>query len=150
MEKVSEKLMTKRFAHTVLGLLLASLFTCNATAGTETSADQAGSPKTYSEEDLRRSDWIDAGRDRFNSACTYCHGAKGEGGKVKSFTERSGWKPEAIHEVISKGRTRGSNVMPPWGDSMKDEEIWKVVAYIKSLSVDFKGPLPPPQGSAPN
>lgn len=100
--------------------------------------------KIYTEDELRRSDWINDGMEKFNSACTYCHGQKGQGGKVKSFTERSGWKPEAIHKVITNGRVRGSNVMPPWGGSMPDEDIWKLVAYIKSLSLDFKGAVPPP------
>lgn len=103
--------------------------------------------KSYTEEELRRSDWIDEGMQKFNSACTYCHGNKGQGGKVKSFTERSGWDPRAIHDVITNGRTRGSNVMPPWGGSLSDEEIWMLVAYIKSLSIDFKGRLPSPKNA---
>ncbi len=108
-----------------------------------TAAD-GNSGKTYTAEELRRSDWINDGMEKFNSACTYCHGSKGQGGKVKSFTERTGWKPETIHDVITNGRIRGANVMPPWGGSMSDDEIWKLVAYIKSLSLDFQGPLPPP------
>lgn len=88
--------------------------------------------------------WIAAGRKRFISACAYCHGQQGESGKVKSFKERPGWDPVAIHHVIANGRVRAGNVMPAWKDSLKDDEIWQIVAYIKSLT-----PLPPePQGAS--
>ncbi|MBK9078394.1 MAG: cytochrome c [Hyphomicrobium sp.] len=100
-----------------------------------------------SDDDLRRSDWIAQGRAKFISACSYCHGSKGDAGKVKSFTERSNWNPQSIHDVITNGRTRGSNVMPPWGGSIADDEIWRIVAYIKSLSTDFKGPIPVENGN---
>jgi mono/diheme cytochrome c family protein len=46
-------------------------------------------------------------------------------------------------------RTRDANVMPPWGDSIPDDEIWRIVAYIKSLSLDFKGPIEAPATEAP-
>lgn len=78
--------------------------------------------------------WISAGRKRFISACAYCHGQQGESGKVKSFKERPGWDPTAIHQVIANGRVRSGNVMPAWKDSLKDDEIWQIVAYIKSLT----------------
>ena len=94
-----------------------------------------------SDNDLRRSDWIAEGRAKFVSVCAYCHGSKGNAGKVKSFTERSNWDPQFIHDTIVNGRTRGANVMPPWGGSIPDDLIWKIVSYIKSLSVDFKGPI---------
>lgn len=79
-------------------------------------------------------EWIAAGRKRFISACAYCHGQEGEAGKVKSFKERPGWDPQRIHEVIANGRRRAGNVMPSWKDSISDDEIWRLVAYIKSLT----------------
>ena len=106
----------------------------------------AAVPARPSDDDLRRSDWIAAGRAKFISACSYCHGSKGDAGKVKSFTERENWDPQFIHDTIVNGRTRGANVMPPWGGSIADEEIWRIVSYIKSLSKDFKGPI---QADAP-
>ena len=96
-----------------------------------------------SPDDLRQIEWIGRGEVRFNSTCIACHGSKGEAGKVKSFTERSGWNSTAIYNVIKHGRIRGGNIMPPWGDSLSEEEIWYLVAYIKSLSLDFPGPLKP-------
>ncbi len=91
--------------------------------------------------DLRKADWIAEGRERFVSACAYCHGQEGEAVKVRSFKKRKNWDPQKIHDTITDGRVRGANIMPPWGGSIPDDEIWKIVAYIKSLSVDFPGPI---------
>lgn len=103
-------------------------------------------PSRPSDDDLRSSVWIAEGRTKFLSACSFCHGSKGDAGKVKSFTERSNWDPQAIHDVIVNGRVRGANVMPALGQSMSDDEVWRIVAYIKSLSTDFKGPIDPAAG----
>lgn len=91
-------------------------------------------PHVPSPEDLKRTDWIEAGRDRFVKSCAFCHGTKGESGKTAAFSTRQNWDPEVIFGVISEGRTNGSNVMPSWKGSIPDEQIWKIVAYIKSLS----------------
>ena len=80
--------------------------------------------------------WIRAGRQRFVQACAYCHGTRGEAGKTAAFETRRGWDPAEIHAVIANGRVNGANVMPSWKQSMNDETIWKLVAYIKSLSAD--------------
>ena len=103
--------------------------------------EPAAAASRPSDDDLRRADWIAQGRTKFVSACAYCHGSKGNAGKVRSFLERESWDPQIIHDTIKNGRTRGANVMPPWGDSIPDPEIWQIVAYIKSLSIDFKGPI---------
>ncbi len=85
-------------------------------------------------QELTDADWIAQGRKRFVSACAYCHGQQGEAGKVKSFKERPGWDPARIREAIANGSTRNGNLMPAWKDSIPDAEIWKIVAYIKSLT----------------
>lgn len=92
-------------------------------------------------EQLRQAGWIAEGRLRFVQTCAYCHGSRGEGGKNKPFEERTGWDPREIFNVIYNGRIRGANAMPSWKDSFSQEEIWKLVAYIKSLSSDFEGPV---------
>ena len=85
-------------------------------------------------DDLKNTEWIAAGRARFVSACAYCHGQEGTSGKSKSFKERPGWEPVAIHDVIAEGRVRAGNVMPAWKGSIPDDDIWKLVAFIKSLT----------------
>lgn len=92
---------------------------------TPPSADELASPK-----------WIETGKELFTQSCAYCHGMKGDAGKTKSFTERQGWPAKEIFDVISNGRTRGANKMPAWKGAIPDEDIWKIVAYIKSLSAD--------------
>jgi mono/diheme cytochrome c family protein len=77
--------------------------------------------------------WIAAGRAKFVPTCAYCHGQEGDSGKNRPFRERIDWDAEVIFDVISNGRKRGANVMPAWGDSISEEERWKIVAYIKSL-----------------
>ena len=76
---------------------------------------------------------IEAGRRRFNQACTYCHGKEGEGGKTKSFKGRKDLDAQTVFNVISNGRKRGANIMPPWKNSLSQEQIQELVAYILSL-----------------
>jgi mono/diheme cytochrome c family protein len=77
--------------------------------------------------------WIQAGREKFVATCGYCHGTEGDAGKHRPFRERVEWDAQQIHDVIAHGRQRGANVMPAWKDSIADEQIWQIVAYIKSL-----------------
>ena len=101
------------------------------------AADEAPPPAPAavpSAEDLAKPEWVAEGKKRFISACAYCHGQHGEAGKGKSFQERPGWKPTQIRDVIANGRVRAGNVMPAWKESIPEADIWKLVAYIKSLT----------------
>lgn len=86
--------------------------------------------------ELRNPEWIAEGRKKFVQTCAFCHGAEGQAGKTRSFRTREGWDPQLIHDTIVNGRVNGPNVMPSWQGSIPDELIWKLVAYIKSLSAD--------------
>jgi mono/diheme cytochrome c family protein len=77
--------------------------------------------------------WIAQGRETFVQTCGNCHGAEGDAGKARPFRERVDWDPQAIHDVIANGRRRGANVMPAWKDSLSEDEIWRITAYIRSL-----------------
>lgn len=87
-----------------------------------------------SDGELASAEWIEQGKTHFVQTCAYCHGQEGEAGKVRPFRTHTDWDPQAIFDTISNGRRKGSNVMPSWKDSIPKEEIWKIVAYIKSLS----------------
>ena len=87
-----------------------------------------------SAEDLRKSEWIEAGRARFVKTCAYCHGYEGDAGKHVPFREHLDWDPAQIHAVITNGRQRGANVMPAWQGTISDDEIWRITAYILSLA----------------
>jgi len=101
----------------------------------------AGPVNVPSADELRNAEWIKAGRSRFVRTCAYCHGQRGEGGKNDPFEEREKWDPVEIFTTISEGRIAGANAMPSWKESFKESEIWELVAYIKSLSKDFPGPI---------
>lgn len=93
----------------------------------------AGAATPPEAEALRDPAMVQAGRAKFVATCAYCHGSEGDAGKHRPFRERIDWDPALIHQVIREGRQRGSNVMPAWKDSIPDEQIWQIVAYIKSL-----------------
>jgi len=78
---------------------------------------------------------IEQGREIFNHNCTVCHGLNGAGsdrgpalGAGRNYSRR---KDQAIFDAIQSGIS-GTN-MPPSG--LPPLDIWKVVAYIRSLRV---------------
>ena len=83
--------------------------------------------------DLNNPDVIALGKARFNRSCFYCHGYEGSGGKAATLQRRSDLTPEIIFNTISNGRVRGSAIMPPWKNTLSEEEITQLVAYIVSL-----------------
>lgn len=114
--------------------LTAAALLAVVTSLTTTPAAAQATPKAVpSMDQLKDPSWIAAGREKFVPTCAYCHGQEGDSGKNRPFRERSDWDPELIFDTIANGRQRGSNVMPAWGGSIAEEEIWRIVAYIKSL-----------------
>ncbi|HWH84993.1 MAG TPA: cytochrome c [Burkholderiaceae bacterium] len=83
---------------------------------------------------------VQAGKERFMQLCAYCHGEQGDAGKHRPFRERIDWDADFVHDTISEGRRRGANVMPAWKDSLSDDEIWRIVAYIKSIGGQTRKP----------
>lgn len=76
---------------------------------------------------------IEQGREIFNHNCPVCHGLNGAGsdrgpalGAGRNYSRR---KDQAIFDAIQSGIS-GTN-MPPSG--LQPMDIWKVVAYIRSL-----------------
>ena len=77
---------------------------------------------------------IEAGKGRFGATCAaYCHGSGGVGGRAPSFKGRSDFVPAEAFKVISEGR-RGTDIMPPWGKTFTQEQLWELVAYLQWLS----------------
>ena len=65
--------------------------------------------------------------------CVGCHGYDLKGGMGPDLTDtywRYGGSPALIFKSIYEGRPQG---MPPWGDKLSPDVIWKMVAYIQSL-----------------
>lgn len=66
--------------------------------------------------------------------CVYCHGAEASGLMGPSLNGpgwRYGGSPAQIYNSIHDGRPKG---MPAWGSRLPPDQIWKLVAYVESLS----------------
>jgi cytochrome c oxidase cbb3-type subunit 3 len=77
---------------------------------------------------------------RFN--CSGCHGGRAGGGMGPSLRDvdwRYGNTDAQIFSTINEGRDQG---MPAWGTKLTEDQIWKLVAYIKSLRTPAE-PNPP-------
>jgi cytochrome c oxidase cbb3-type subunit 3 len=68
---------------------------------------------------------------RFN--CSGCHGGHAGGGMGPSLRDVDwlfGSTDAQIFSSIAEGRAHG---MPSWGAMLNEDQIWKLVAYIKTL-----------------
>ena len=69
--------------------------------------------------------------------CVDCHGMDGSGAMGPSLADgrwRYGGTPGEVFESIYQGRPEG---MPAWGGvgRISDADIWRLVAYVRSLEV---------------
>ena len=65
--------------------------------------------------------------------CNGCH-ANGGGGMGPALMDarwRYGRQPDEIYASIVEGRPNG---MPAWGGRIPDQQVWQLVAYVRSLS----------------
>lgn len=75
---------------------------------------------------------IQQGAGLFQTHCSYCHGVRGEGGRGVDLTAgeyRMGGSDQDLFKTVRMG-VPGSE-MPSF--RISDEEVWKVVAYVKRL-----------------
>ncbi len=76
---------------------------------------------------------IAAGQQLFSSACSGCHGVKGEGGRGPNLADGHlirDVNPQLLFGAIRKGVP--GTTMPPF--DWPDEKIWQALAYVSSLS----------------
>ncbi len=97
------------------------------------------------------------GKPIYEKLCVGCHGITGEGdgpaadrlrprprnfrGSRFKFTWTNFGKlpqDETLFKWIAEGLNFPATSMPGWSDVLSDEEIWSVVAYIKTFSKKFK------------
>ena len=86
---------------------------------------------------------IAAGQETYRKSCAPCHGIKAEGGSGNDLIPAS---PDLTDEMWDHGSTDGAifdNIkngvapdfnMTPWKDQLKDDEIWNVVNYLRSIA----------------
>jgi cytochrome c oxidase cbb3-type subunit 3 len=74
--------------------------------------------------------------------CAGCHGGHAGGGMGPSLRDQVwiyGDSDAHVFSSIAQGRAHG---MPAWGTKLPEEQIWKLVAYVKSLRTPLE-PYPP-------
>ena len=76
---------------------------------------------------------VAAGQKLFGLNCTYCHGAKGLGGRGRPLQCRDDLTAAIIFETITDGRNSPGFVMPSWKGLIAEPDRWKLAAYILSL-----------------
>lgn len=69
--------------------------------------------------------------------CHGCHGPKGEGATGPDLTDDV-WRYRPTDATLFKAISRGrpGTLMPPWGGKLTPDQIWKIIAFIRSL---YKG-----------
>ena len=97
-----------------------------------------------------------AGKAKYDSLCGGCHGASGKGDgpaaaalkpKPQDHTNgkhMNGLTDKALFDIVKVGGVgvKKSPLMPAWGNTLKDDDIWNLVAYIRSLA---QPPYKPPK-----
>jgi cytochrome c oxidase cbb3-type subunit III len=75
--------------------------------------------------------------------CSGCHGGGGGGGMGATLID-AGWRygsaPASIYATIVEGRPNG---MPAFGGHIPDEQVWQLVAYVRSLSGQLRKDVAP-------
>jgi cytochrome c oxidase cbb3-type subunit III len=77
--------------------------------------------------------------------CSGCHGGRAGGGMGPSLRDADwiyGNSDADIFDSIAAGRAYG---MPAWQGLLPDQEIWKLVSYIKSLRTSDEPDPPAPR-----
>ena len=68
---------------------------------------------------------------QYNCVGCHFHGGGGIGPPLMDAQWIYGSAPQAIHDTIVEGRPNG---MPSYGGHVPDDQIWKIVAYVRTLS----------------
>ena len=94
-------------------------------AATAQGSNDANAPFDLSDQQV-----IDEGARLFGQTCThYCHGKDGGASRAPKLRGRN-LEPGYVYARITKGTPNG---MPAFG-TMPEETIWKLVAYVVSIS----------------
>ena len=84
------------------------------------------------------------GYERFNQRCSYCHGMRGVGAKgpplTRGYYKKSGGLNINLYSVIASGlQINGQPTqMGAFSRTLSDEDIWKIIAYMRQEYRDRK------------
>ena len=120
-----------------VGVLLAALTNLLVMAQGDPEAAKMKNPVAASPESIA------AGQQLYQRYCAVCHGKNGQGGSgsdisppAPNLTDAE-WKHGStdgeIFKVIKEGVPPELS-MEPWGDRLKEQDIWNVVNYVRSLA----------------
>ncbi len=118
----------------LLGLLALERVAADGATKTDTRPGGPGNPA--------------AGREIYGRLCSVCHGPDGKGDgqamrgmpvRARSFADPAamgGLTDQYLFDAIKKGGAgvQRSPMMPPFGDQLKDPQVWDLVTYIRSLA----------------
>lgn len=133
----------------VIGALILSGCKASAPSGLESKiATDIKKTITVGDKDLKNpfpatADNIKEGAAHFQHHCQICHGLDGHATGVPFATSMSppvpdlgvpdvqGFTDGQLHWIIRNGI--GPSGMPAWKDILEDEEMWKIVSYLRNL-----------------
>jgi cytochrome c oxidase cbb3-type subunit 3 len=126
-------MMGRRSVLSVLaaGLAMASLLLFH---GGATAADAPAVGKVMKNPFAGKADAIKEGEAVFDAKCAECHGGDAMGQSGPDLTDDKwvyGGTDTEVFETVTNGRKGG---MPSWKRDLSTDDIWKVIAYIRSLS----------------
>ena len=87
---------------------------------------------------------IAQGYERFNQRCSYCHGMRGIGAKgpplTRGYYKISGGTNINLYSTIASGLTINGKPtqMGAFGATISDEDIWRIIAYMRQEYKDRK------------
>jgi Rieske Fe-S protein/mono/diheme cytochrome c family protein len=91
---------------------------------------------------------VAAGKDLYAASCGGCHGGQGEGNGIPTMpppsafaVDQSAWTDGYLYWRIETGATGGpsGSVMPAYATQLSDEDIWRIVSYLRSLAIPAGG-----------
>lgn len=126
-------LMNQRYRSTLRGGL-SLLIVCLLVAFVLGTSVVADAPKDLRNPYAGDSAAAAAGEKLFDEKCADCHGSDAMGGAGPDLTDDKwiyGGADADLFTTITQGRKGG---MPSWGGDLKDEDIWKVISYIRKLA----------------
>lgn len=131
----------------ILGLALAAMLL----TGWTTEGRAAGDPAK--------------GKRKYHEYCIPCHGREGKGDGTRAQIEQLDPRPRnhtdgnymnsradvQLFKTIKEGgkATTFSHIMPQWKHILSDDDIWDVLAHVRSLAVPAWTGTPTPAPTAP-
>jgi cytochrome c oxidase cbb3-type subunit 3 len=81
----------------------------------------------------------------YNSNGCHGNGGGGIGPALMDSQWKYGSEPAAIFASITQGRPQG---MPSFGGHIPDDQVWQIVAYVRSMSGQLRKDVAPSRGDA--